>query len=66
MKIYDAAQMHIYHDVMLERCDKCSAKAKHEVTLVNGGKLLFCKDHWEAVGKHIPGGRERNLAGTRQ
>jgi hypothetical protein len=66
MKINDVTLMSQMHEMHLERCDKCNAKAKHEVTLVNGLTLLFCKDHWEAVGKNIPGARARSLAGMRR
>ena len=30
---------------MTERCDRCSAAAKLEVTLANGGDLAFCGHH---------------------
>ena len=30
---------------MTERCDRCSAAAKLEVTLASGGDLAFCGHH---------------------
>ena len=30
---------------MTERCDRCSAAAKLEVTLASGGELAFCGHH---------------------
>ena len=30
---------------MSERCDRCSAAAKLEVTLASGGELAFCGHH---------------------
>ena len=62
---FQVEQMTLMHEVHLERCDKCPAKAKHEVILINGYTLLFCKDHWESLGKNIPGARVRSLAGMR-
>ena len=30
---------------MTERCDRCNAAARLEVTLVSGGELAFCGHH---------------------
>ncbi|HEY0003037.1 MAG TPA: hypothetical protein VGB74_21465 [Actinoplanes sp.] len=30
---------------LTERCDRCSAAAKLEVTLASGGELVFCGHH---------------------
>ncbi len=30
---------------MTERCDRCNAAARLEVTLANGGELAFCGHH---------------------
>jgi hypothetical protein len=37
----------------LDRCDRCSARAKMQVVLPSGGELLFCahhgRAHWSAL-----------------
>jgi hypothetical protein len=30
---------------LTERCDRCAAAAKMEITLASGGKLAFCGHH---------------------
>lgn len=32
-------------DELTERCDRCSAAAKVEITLASGGALAFCGHH---------------------
>jgi hypothetical protein len=36
-----------------ERCDRCSAAAKLEVTLASGGELAFCGHHANKLSEDI-------------
>jgi hypothetical protein len=44
---------------MTERCDRCSAAAKLEVTLVSGGDLAFCGHHANQHHEDITGVAQR-------
>jgi hypothetical protein len=38
---------------LVERCDRCSAAAKLEVTLTSGGQLAFCGHHANRMHEDI-------------
>lgn len=50
-----------FHDLALEGCDRCSARAKFEVTLMSGFKLRFCGHHWDKYGELLSALRVKGL-----